>query len=217
MTEFRRGLPPLPHRVKKLPLDPRGYPIPWFVETLPDGTRDFRIASAKKRVRAVQDRLCWICGEPLGKYLAFVIGPMCAVNRNTSEPPSHRDCAEFAATACPFLTRPKADYRKANMPSGMHQQPGSIRGNPSACCIWITHNYKPYRFPDSPRDWLIRIGDPIEVLWYCEGKPATRAQIMDSFERRLPELQKVAASESAEAEKMLAAQVAQTMTLLPAA
>lgn len=90
---LRRGLPPLPDRIKALPIDARGYPIPWFVASV-DGK--------------------------LGRHLSFVIGPMSAINRNTSEPGCHRDCAQFAVRACPlFLVLPDAQYRTGNLPSHM--------------------------------------------------------------------------------------------------
>jgi hypothetical protein len=214
--ELRAGLPPPPDRIKNLPIDARGYPIPWFVIEMPDGTRDFRIADQNKRIRAVRERLCWICGGKLGRHVAFVIGPMCAVNRNTSEPGCHRDCAVFAATGCPFLTRPKAQYRTATLPEGSKGIVGGLPGNPGACAIWITETFKPYRAGPNPSDWLIRIGEPTEVLWYCEGKPATRKQILDSFDKRLFLLHDIAKQEGPEAENALKQMVEKTMTLLPA-
>jgi len=211
MTELRKTLPPLPDRIKTLPLDPRGYPIPWFVGEV-DGKRDFRVANQAKRVLAVKKSLCWICGDKLGRHLAFVIGPMCAVNRNTSEPPSHRECAIFAAMACPFLILPKSDYRKP--PEGGARLPHALPGNPGACCVWITNSYSPYRAEDS---WLIRIGAPLETLWFAEGRPATREQILESLERRLPALQAIADEEGPAAQAALARQVNATLQLLPAA
>lgn len=102
MTEPRfKDLPP---RIAKLPTDERGYPVPYFVEWI-DGKPDFRVMSSKNLARAVKYRRCWICGEELGRFLCFTIGPMCGVNRISSEPPSHYDCARFAVSACPFLTR----------------------------------------------------------------------------------------------------------------
>lgn len=213
--ELRPGLPQLPDRIKKLPIDSRGYPIPWFVETLPDGRRDFRIASASKRIRAVKERLCWICGDKLGRHIAFLIGPMCAVNRNTSEPGSHRDCAIFAATACPFLTLPQAQYRRANLPEGCKGQPHSLPGNPGACCLWITSEFKPYK-TGGPGDWLIRLGEPSEVLWYCEGKPATREQIQKSIDERIHFLEEAAQQDGPEGKAMLSQYVERAMKYLPA-
>lgn len=211
--QLRKGLPPLPDRFKSLPIDPRGYPIPWFVGTLEDGTRDFRMADADKRVRAANHRLCWLCGHKMGKYIAFVIGPMCAVNRNTSEPGCHLDCATFAVTACPFLMRPMAQYRTANLPDGAQNVPHGIGGNPGASCIWITETYRPYRVEKS---WLIRIGEPHRVEWWAEGKPATRQQILDCFDNRLSILADMAKEEGPDAVAELAKYVDRTMVLLPA-
>lgn len=178
-----------------------------------DGKYDFRIADQTKRARAARERLCWLCGEKVGKYLAFVIGPMCAVNRNTSEPGCHRECAEFAAQACPFLILPKAEYRRANLPAESSGQPFALPGNPGAVCVWITKTYEPYRVDGG---WLIRIGEAVEALWYCEGKSATRQQILDCFQNRLPLLTSFAKEEGAEAEAALCTMVEKAMVLLPA-
>lgn len=212
--ELRKNLPPLPDRMRTLPVDERGYPIPWFVDTNPEtGKRDFRIADGEKRVRAVNHRLCWLCGEKVGRNIAFVIGPMCAVNRNTSEPGCHLACAEFVVQACPFLMLPAAQYRTASLPGAVEQPPHGLPGNPGACCIWITETYRPYRVEHS---WLIRVGDPVAVSWWAEGKPATRQAILDSFERRLPLLADMAREQGPEAEAHLRELVASTMLLLPA-
>jgi hypothetical protein len=212
MNELRKGMPPLPSKMQRLPIDERGYPIPWFVAEI-DGKRDFRIADSGKRVRATKNRLCWICGEQLGTNLAFVIGPMCAINRNTSEPPCHRDCATFAVMACPFLILPKSQQRDANLPANYEQVPHGIPGNPGACAIWMTKNYRPY--PVEGGNFLIRIGAPLEILWFCEGKPATRKQIMDSIDARLPNLTVLAEQQGPIAIDALKKQLRNTMALLP--
>lgn len=214
MSELRKSLPPLPSRMTHLPLDRRGYPIPWFVAEV-NGERDFRVADARKRELAARDRRCWVCGEPIGRLVSFVIGPMCAVNRNTSEPGCHRDCAIFSATACPFLTLPKSDYRGANLPDGVTMPPGALDGNPGVACIWITRAYRPYRVPGS-NDWLITLGEPEEVLWYCEGREATRADVIACLEQRLPLLENVAREEGDEALTLFKEYVRRAMKLVPA-
>jgi hypothetical protein len=104
-----KSLPPLPARMRYLPISPKGFPVPWFVfideQT---GIPDFRVIGPGKMRQAVTGDRCWLCGGILGKHRIFCIGPMCAINRITSEPPSHRECAEFAAEACPFLSQPRA-------------------------------------------------------------------------------------------------------------
>ena len=86
MATMREGLPPLPARLAHLPISPEGYPVPWFVAWV-NGVPDFRCSEASKVVRAVQEDLCFMCGTRNGAFKVFPIGPMCAVNRVTSEPP----------------------------------------------------------------------------------------------------------------------------------
>ena len=62
MREFAS---PLPDRMKALPVDKRGYPVPKFVEWI-DGEPDFRVVSPSHMARCFRHHRCWICGEPLG-------------------------------------------------------------------------------------------------------------------------------------------------------
>jgi hypothetical protein len=80
--------PNAPPAIQALPLDRRGFPVPWFIKWF-DGQPDFRVADREKMALAVRHGRCWICGKPMGRMKCFVIGPMCAVNRISSEPPSH--------------------------------------------------------------------------------------------------------------------------------
>ena len=142
----------MPDRVRRLPISEQGWPVPWFVEWFKDGkpcatgdgVPDFRIVDPRKITTAVKKQKCWVCGEgPLGIFKCFVIGPMCSVNRIISEPPSHRDCAIFAARICPFLARP-AMVRNRRMYDAdgkfLFQEAGGVPllRNPGAVCVWVT-------------------------------------------------------------------------------
>ena len=105
----------------------RGYPVPWFVAWLDDdgkpaecgaGTPDFRIILEGAAMTAHRFNLCWLCGQRLGSHNAFVVGPVCAVNRTSAEPPMHLDCATWSVQGCPFLTRPHMHRREAGLPEG---------------------------------------------------------------------------------------------------
>jgi len=201
---------PMPARMRKLPVDGRGYPVPWFVLWLPDGTPEFRAMDSGKWKRAVKHRLCWTCGEPLGKFLTFVIGPMCGVNRVTSEPANHLDCAIWSATNCPFLSRPQMARRDVNMddPRMADLQlgaPGSaIVRNPGVTLLWTTLEVPvPFKVdggvPGANPGWLLHIGDPVAIRAYREGREATRAEITESVRTGLPSLQAVAAQQGMDA------------------
>ena len=142
---LRTDLPPIPLRMRSLPVF-RGYPVPWFVEWIeqPDKTRepDFRITDGRKMARAHREKRCWVCGELLGIRLAFVIGPMCAINRISGEPPAHRDCAEFSAQACPFLSTPKERRREDRLPPGVVFSETGLKRNPGVAMVWITREYR---------------------------------------------------------------------------
>jgi hypothetical protein len=217
-TELRKGLPPVPQRMSHLPLDSRGYPIPFFVATLEDGTRDFRIADGYKAVRARQLKLCWVCGEQVGRSHTFVIGPMCAVNRTTSEPGCHLECAEFSVTACPFLTLPRAKRNESGLPEGLPKSLGpeefAIPRNPGVSCLWTTREWTIFRPPGGV---LYRLGEPESVTWWTEKRPATRAEILYSIDTGMPFLRTVADQEGGEAPAALKAAYDRMLKYLPAA
>ncbi|WP_035692795.1 hypothetical protein [Bradyrhizobium elkanii] len=178
---------PTPDRIKRLPVSATGYYVPWFVAWI-DREPDFRVIGPGKLAQAVNRKLCWICGQPLGVYKAFPIGPMCAINRNISEPPSHWECAEYAVQACPFLANPRMRRNEKDLPSDHREPAGTmIRRNPGAIGIWVTKQYSAVRCGDGV---LFRLGDPERVVWYRERRKATRAEVEESIETGLPELLK---------------------------
>lgn len=211
--QLRDNLPPLPARIKKLPVDARGYPVPYFVTWLPDGTPDFRVADARKLIKCVKENLCWICGEVLGAHRAFTIGPMCAINRVSAEPPAHLECADFSVQACPFLIMPKAQRRDADIPAGTQNPPGiMIMRNPGVTLVWVTSHYQQIQ---QENGFLFRLGDPTKVGWFAEGKAANRKQVMDSIGSGLPILFEMASKEGFEAMADLCRATVKATALLP--
>lgn len=193
MTEPRfKDLPP---RIAKLPTDERGYPVPYFVEWI-DGKPDFRVMSSKNLARAVNYRRCWICGEQLGRFLCFAIGPMCGVNRISAEPPSHYDCARFAVSACPFLSKPLAKRNDRNLPNGKTVAGIMIERNPGVTLLWVTKSYHVMNEPDGV---LFRIGEPERVQFFREGRLATRAEVDHSIATGIDNLDRLAQREGAKA------------------
>lgn len=197
--QLRPELEPLPIRMHSLPID-RGYPVPWFVEWVTkEGlpVPEFRAMSPVKWVKAVKQRLCWVCGHRMGANLAFLIGPMCGITRTTSEPANHRECAVWSARNCPFLSRPHAERREPDVP---YLEPAGfmIKRNPGVSLVWVTKGYK--IFNDGKNQPLIEVGDPEEILFYSEGKPASYDQIRESVETGLPFLREKVQSKEDEAD-----------------
>ncbi len=103
-------LPEIPEIMKSLPIDDRGYPIPYFVSTREDGSRDFRFADAKKQINCIKFKKCWICGKPMSAGIYYIItGPIGRSNKHVSDPGMHEACARFSLFACPHMYFEKAD------------------------------------------------------------------------------------------------------------
>jgi len=186
MTPLNHAIDPnaITERIKVLPRDHRGFPIPWFVYFDAMGMHDFRVIGPGKIACAIAERRCFICGQPLARDMAFNIGPMTSINRMTSEPPSHRHCALFAATYCPFLSRPNMRRNSKALPSGAVAPAGApAMHNPGATCVWVTREYKLVHVDNGT---LFRIGEPVEVRWLCEGRAATRDDVVRAIEKGLP-------------------------------
>lgn len=185
----------------RLPRDHVGRPVPWFVAFI-DGTPDFRVIAPGKLSDAHRFRLCWVCGGPLGAHGAFVIGPMCGVNRVSAEPPSHRACAIYSATHCPFLTTPRMVRRKGHIPQGASVPAGvMIERNPGVSLVWVTRRWKRFYASAGAAGHLWDIGeDPVVMLWYAHGRTAERAEIERSITTGLPLLEAEVATAADRAE-----------------
>lgn len=193
MTALRADLETLPDRMKSLPVDERGYVVPWFV-AWEDGKPEFRAMDGAKWREAVRFRKCWVCGERLGRHMTFVAGPMCGINRTSSEPPSHLECAQWSARNCPFLNNPEMVRRVDDKLGALSACPGvagfGIERNPGVTMLWTCTTYS--IFTDGKGGQLISMGEPESVEWYRCGKKATRDQVLESIETGLPALVAVA-------------------------
>lgn len=109
----RIELPPMPPRIAQLPRDSRGYPIPWNVLRRASGERAgepiFTVNDDRRAFRALRERLCPICGGPLGRWQWFTGGPRSAFDEHGwyLDLPGHRECAEYALAVCPYLSATK--------------------------------------------------------------------------------------------------------------
>lgn len=207
--------PDAPPSIARLPVDKRGFPVPYFVQWI-DGEPDFRVADTRRMSQCVKQRRCWICGGKLGRMLAFTIGPMCSVNRVSAEPPEHPQCAAFAVVACPFLSRPLAKrpgMEDLQERADFQDAPGIfIKHNPGVTLIWHTLSYKLFEVENGT---LFKLGAPVRASWWREGREATRDEVIEGFQLGLKSLAPVAAEEGPEAVADLKKAVALALTLLP--
>lgn len=193
----------IPERLRGRPVDRRGFLIPFFVAWLDDagnltapgaGTPDFRVVDQNKLAFCVRHNRCWLCGQQMGRHLAFVLGPMCCINRIISEPPSHRSCAEYALRVCPFMIRPRMrrnehDMSPKNIPAaGLHSGE-----NPGAMAEWVCDKYEPVIAQRGNAGTLFKVGEPKSVTWWREGRLATRAEAAEVLRAGYERLKEFAA------------------------
>lgn len=181
----------------------RGFPVPWFVDWL-DGKPEFRAMDPKKYIAAVRERRCWVCGEKLSTSLCFVAGPMCGINRTSSEPPSHPECARWSAKNCPFLSNPNMVRREDEVINNQKLRdsaPGqAITRNPGVTMLWFTRSYEV--FDDGRGNPLIQMGSPLAVEWFREGRLATREEVQESIDGGLPSLEAIARTQEGALEQL---------------
>lgn len=170
--QTRPELADMPDRLRGRPIDHRGFPVPWFVTNKTDaGLWDFvRINEARKN-EALRKRVCWVSGERLGRAVAFVVGPMCIINRVASDPPIIPEIAEWSARICPFLSRPLA--KRPDWDGDQRATPGVlVPDNPGLCAVWVTRDYEM-----STRDYgVIHFWEPQRVTWWRKGEDVTHSQ-----------------------------------------
>jgi hypothetical protein len=191
VKQLRSELETLPSRMLTLPVDDRGYVVPWFVDWI-DGKPEFRAMNPEKWVRAIKNKLCWVCGDRLGRWMSFVAGPMCGINRTSSEPPSHLECAQWSARNCPFLNNPQAIRREDENANALSKVVGGvgIQRNPGVAMLWTTNTYTV--FDDGRGGRLLHMGEPNSVEWYASGRPATREEVLASIDSGFPALAEMA-------------------------
>lgn len=189
---MRAELQGLPDRMAGCEIDVRGYPVPWFV-AWHEGKPEFRAMDPTKFVRAIKEKLCWVCGQRLGVHYSFVAGPMCGINRTSSEPPSHHECAVWSAVNCPFLNNPRMVRREDEEINNQCLRDNAagfaITRNPGVAMIWNTRQYEVFK---TENGYLIQMGEPESVEWFANGRPATRKEVVDSVASGLPNLRRIA-------------------------
>lgn len=181
-----RRAPREPNAIRGLPHDKHGRPIPWFIHVDDRGRPDFRVVRADGIGKALRGGLCWICGTRLNREAAFVVGPMCTVNRISPEPAQHRECAKFCADACPWLSTPNMRRRETGLPEDRVDPAGlAIMRNPGVACVWYARGGA-WTVVRAPGGVLFEIGEPSRVSWRTQGRDATRAEVLASIESGLP-------------------------------
>lgn len=109
----------IPDFLRHLPVDDRGYPVPFFVPWK-GGKPMFLYADERKVANCADRRICGICGKLLTRLDSFMItGPIGLSNRVASDAPMHKRCAEYSMKICPHMYFEKAQ-RRSHVDDGVH-------------------------------------------------------------------------------------------------
>ena len=158
-----------PERVARLPKDDRGYPIFYAVSVDAEGKPNFRVIDPQKWELGIRDRLCGVCGQRLGKRLAFVGGPKSIKSRYFTDLPMHESCAEYAVQVCPFIVLPKFKYASEHK-AAVAINPVVDDNRPQQFGIGITTKMK---LVSLQGQIVIRAGAFARVQYWKEGQPVS--------------------------------------------
>jgi len=98
---------PIPERMRHLPVDPRGYPVPVIV-AVKDGKPEFSVNDMDITTRMVRQDRCTVCGGKLFRGRWLVGGGLSALgfNGKFADAPAHDECTHYALQVCPYLAAP---------------------------------------------------------------------------------------------------------------
>ena len=101
----------IPDLMKDLPVDRRGYPVPFVVIVDGNGTPHFKANDYKRYQACIERRLCNICGKALKREFWFLGGQESAFHPHGAfvDGPLHHGCGLFALQNCPYMLY--TDYR----------------------------------------------------------------------------------------------------------
>jgi hypothetical protein len=169
----------IPARMRGLPRDPHGRPIPWFSWPDDRGVVHVAILDQERWHEAVRHNRCWVCCGKLRALKTFALGPINVVLRTTIEPPSHLQCATYAVQVCPFLSDPARGHRPV---PERYVDPDPTVGrdgrrpapNPSVFALWTTRSYEIGCLADR---LAIAVGDYVRLSWWTRGRLAMEAEV----------------------------------------
>lgn len=90
----------------------------------------------------------------------------------------------------------------------------AIKRNPGVALVWVTKSFQADRVGSG---MLFVVGDPVDTLWFAEGRKATHAEVMESIDSGYPLLYDMAKDEGEEGVEELQNLRDVALTYLPTA
>jgi ferredoxin len=134
-----------PAALEGLPLCPvRKLPVPFSAEWDDSGRAVFTALDPERKEEMIRDRLCGVCGRPLGYWMVFLGDVVSSVpgGEPYMDPPMHEDCALAAMEVCPFIQHERVPRRPAAPEDVLLAPPGSFEGPKRPWVMAVTHGFK---------------------------------------------------------------------------
>ena len=156
---------PLPERMKDLPFDSRGFPIPYVIYWDKSGVPQFKINDEKKSQKCLLDRLCAICGQKLGDDMWLTGGAQSAFHERGAyfDTPMHHECGVYALKVCPYLASrnyntlmPEEKFKNVDADPGMlFIDPTMDPTRPEVFIFIKFSDFTVRRIPKSPKRYVV--------------------------------------------------------------
>jgi hypothetical protein len=147
----------IPEHLSHLKVSDKGYPIPFFVG-YKDGIADFRLLDIEKQNRCLQRDLCSVCGKSLiKKNYFFITGPMGLANKVATDPPMHRECAEYSLAICPHLHLQQAKRRIVGLQAILANRTNLDPGKPDLIYLVKSEGFHMVPHPDQKQTGAVLI------------------------------------------------------------
>jgi hypothetical protein len=165
----------IPKRMRTLPRDKRGYPIP-FIVMINKGVPLFTVNDFNLVHDCITKALCSVCGKRLTDDLWFVGGSRAFLSSSGAflDPPMHQECAEYSLRVCPFLaapnwTRSLGSKIAAALPEGLKLKKAEFVGplQPELFGLGMTYHYHTLWENNAPK-FVIRYWLFLE--WWKNGE-----------------------------------------------
>jgi len=148
--------------IPNIPLQLAGRPtigglvVPWTTARTPDGRYRFGAVDLDRHNRAMTERLCQSCGEPLEDRIVFAMRDSDLRALTSHEPAMHPVCSAYAAIACPMIAGRMQHYQAASLARQLAHLGVSSHGDPTDAragaiaegwqLVWA-NGYRPYTHP----------------------------------------------------------------------
>ena len=145
----------------------RGMPIPYMSPIGADGAPKFSVDDERLKFEVITERLCGLCGESLGQWVAFIGEIANQENRVFQQPCMHLDCLQYAAQVCPYIANPGYSVRGMSTTnlSGPTVVLNPERNNdprPERMLIYITSEYE---MVSNGQGIAVRVAPYKRVIW----------------------------------------------------